>query len=124
TPIVIYDTKIEPKYEKLEASRVVETFNDLIKACADKSIDYVIYRPAASLLSDVKAMDSLLGYHYENFKRTAVCIDELTQFTRNSYPGPGLTSLLTRGRSRGITTIMCTQRPSGIPLFCISESEK
>jgi hypothetical protein len=124
TPFVIYDTKIERKYEALPASRIVETFKDLSKACGDKSIDYVIYRPTVSLLHDVKAMDALLGYHYETFKRSGVMIDELTQFTRSSYPGPGMTSLLTRGRSRGITTVMCTQRPSGIPLFCISESEK
>lgn len=38
-------------------------------------------------------------------------------------PPPGLTSLYTRGRERGVSIWSATQRPVWVPLFTLSESE-
>jgi len=124
SPIVIYDTKEEPKYLTLERARVVELFSDLPKAVKDKSLDYVIYRPALNILADKVQMDNLLWHHYHEFRGVGLAIDELTDFTNSAKPGPGLLAIVSRGRSRAITSLFCTQRPAWIPLSVITEAQK
>lgn len=124
TPIVIYDTKGEESFNTLERSRIVERHADIAKAAADVSIDYVIYRPAVNLLADKGQMDNMLFWHYNNLPRTGLLIDELTDFTNQVKPGMGLLAILSRGRSRGITAMLCTQRPAWIPMICITEAQK
>lgn len=60
-------------------------------------------------------------YHAGN---CVLYIDELyTAVKPGAPPGPELTALYTRGRSRGIGTWGATQRPTWIPRFCLTEVE-
>jgi hypothetical protein len=81
-------------------------------------------RPPVDVTSDPDALDDLLYHHYLNYPDSGAFLDELLQFHKNCRAGKGLVGLLTRGRSRGITTLMATQRPAWISLFSLSEAQK
>jgi energy-coupling factor transporter ATP-binding protein EcfA2 len=124
SPAVIYDTKDEEKFRALVPHRVVETISEMIEAADDETVDYVIVRPTVHLLRDPDALDEFLMAHYERLRKIPAYIDEAYTFHKNGQAGPGLIGLLTRGRSRGITTILSTQRPSFISRFCVTESQR
>jgi hypothetical protein len=124
SPIVIYDTKIEPKFTKLPKSRVATSIGEANEIMEDLATDYIVFRPPLDVASDPEAMDDLLMYHYSNWRGVGCYVDELYQLANNGRAGRGLTGVLTRGRSRGITCIMSTQRPSWVPRFAITEADK
>jgi hypothetical protein len=66
----------------------------------------------------------MLWYHYLHFKHCPAYIDEAYTFQINGRAGRGLLALLTRGRSRGISTIISTQRPVRLDRACITEARK
>lgn len=123
-PIVLYDTKDEPKFDKLPNSLTVETVEQMLKAYNDEKIDYIIVRPPVELLGEPQALDEYLFYHYTHLRDSVAYIDELYTFHANGRAFKGLIALLSRGRSRGITTIMSTQRPMMISRLCITEAQK
>lgn len=124
SPIVIYDTKIEPKFDSLKASHIVSSVAQANEAIDDDTVDYVIFRPSISVSGDPQALDNLLLYHYHNWNNVSCFIDELYPFVNAGRAGEGLRALLTRGRSRAITTVMCSQRPKWVSLFAITEAQK
>lgn len=124
-PIIIYDTKLEPKFEKLPASKVVVTQDEVAEAFKDVKLDYIIVRPPEALLGEPEKLDEYLWYHYLHFHQSVAYIDEATTFhTMGGKPFKGLLSLMTRGRSKGITTIISSQRPRGISRSVITEATK
>ena len=135
-PVIIYDTKIEPKFLALPKSREVQTPEELYEAYNNNAdineagneetlFDYFVIRPSADELLDPEAMDELwLNYHYNYLQGAPAYIDELSQWHNNMRPGRGLLNLLARGRSKGITLIMSTQRPRNISLSCLSEADR
>jgi len=123
-PIFIYDTKIEPKFDKLVPNKVVSTVEEAQKLLHDETIDYIIVRPPDELLGKPEELDEYLWYHYQHFHHTVAFIDELYTFHNNGRGFRGLQALLSRGRSKGITTIGCTQRPVAISRLCITEAQK
>lgn len=123
TPIVIYDTKHDSKFEQLKNHRVVETLDQADDALLDLAVDYVIFRPPPTITAHPQLLDQLLQYHEENWRGIDAYIDELYHFHKGPHAWPGLVGLYTRGRSRGITTIGSTQRPALISGFIFSESQ-
>jgi hypothetical protein len=123
-PIFIYDTKIEPKFEALPKSVVVETLEQASVAYLDVTKDYIIIRPPIELMDKPEELDKYLLYHYHHFHHSCAYIDEGYTFHSNSRAYPGIIALMTRGRSKGITTILSSQRPRGVSRFLISESQK
>lgn len=124
TPIIIYDTKLEPKFEALPNSIVTESEEAIGEAMNNLSVDYIIHRPDIETVSDWRTMDELLFNHYQLHEGADAYIDELLSFhsSTGSY-GHGLVALYTRGRSRGITTIAATQRPARVSKFSLSEAQ-
>jgi hypothetical protein len=124
-PIIVYDTKDEPKFKKLPASVLVETMEEAHKHIENMSCDYIIVRPPVELMGEPKMLDDMLWYHYIHFKHCPAYIDEAYTFqTGQGRAGRGLLALLTRGRSRGIGTIISTQRPVRLDRACITEAKK
>lgn len=123
-PGVIYDTKDEPKFAKLPASIVVETMAEAIEYRDNPEYDYIVVRPPVLMMREPKQLDQMLWEHYEHFHHCFAYIDEAYTFQLNGRAGPGLTALLTRGRSKGISTIISTQRPVRLDRFCITEAKK
>ena len=80
----------------------------------------IIYQPDVKF--DDEASYDLLFKNIYHRRNTLVYIDELYAVVKSALSNPPyLKALYTRGRSLGISVYGCTQRPSGIPLFCISE---
>lgn len=123
-PLIIYDTKIEPKFAALPNAIITESESETAEAIDAGENDYIVIRPPVSILDDPRALDQLLLWHYHNAQGLPAYIDEAYMFHVNSQAGPGLTALMTRGRSKGITTIVSSQRPSRISRFCITEIDK
>lgn len=125
SPFVVYDTKEEPKFHSLPKHQIVETESERNDALNDENIDFVIVRPPARISNDPESMDQMLLSHYDDLHGVGAYCDEIYAFHRASGRSMiGLNSLLTRGRSRGITTIMSTQRPAWLSKFCYTESQK
>jgi energy-coupling factor transporter ATP-binding protein EcfA2 len=126
--IVIYDTKIEPKFSQYENCSIVETPQEAkaeIKRLKNSREQcFIVVRPSSEISSDPELLDGMLTYHYNNLSNVACYIDEAYTFHKNGNAGAGLIALLTRGRSRKITTIISTQRPAWLSRFCISEAQK
>lgn len=123
SPIVIYDSKHDPKFDELKNNSVVETLSQADDAIENMAVDYVIFRPPPAITSSPQALDKLLQFHEENWRGVDAYIDELYHFHSGAYAGPGLNGLYTRGRSRGITTIGSTQRPALVSRFIFSETQ-
>lgn len=123
-PCLIYDTKIEPKFSKLPKSIIVSTMDEALTYKDDVSIDYIIIRPPVELMRDPMKLDDYLWQHYLHFHYCPAYIDEAYTFHSRGQPGQGLIALLTRGRSKGISTIVSTQRPVLVSRFCITEAKK
>ena len=124
SPVVIYDTKTEPKFEYLPNSVITTDESELAVCVNDPQFDYIIHRPHVDMLAEWRELDELLYSHYNNLTNADAYIDELLSFhgTTGQY-GHGLVALYTRGRSRGITTIAATQRPSRVSKFSLSEAQ-
>ena len=123
-PIFIYDTKDESKFLALPRRIIVSSTEQAREAYENPEIDYIIVRPDAHIIGDAKALDDLLFYHYMNFHHSVAYIDEVGSFHNANQAYKGLINLLQRGRSRGITTIMASQRPRAISRAIISEAQK
>jgi hypothetical protein len=124
TPVIIFDTKDEEKFPRLPNSIIVSTKEEILEQSENVEIDYIIVRPPIHLLNDPVALDDYLLFIYMHIRNVVVFIDEGYTFHTNGREHRGLVALYTRGRSKGITTIMCSQRPVRISRFCISESQK
>lgn len=125
SPIFIYDTKIEPKFEALPNNIVIETFKNVHDILEENAHDYVIVRPGIHALNNPDYLDDMLLWHYHNLQGFPAYLDEAYTFhSATGRSGPGLVALLTRGRSKGITTIISSQRPVMISRLCITEAQK
>jgi hypothetical protein len=123
-PIIIFDTKIEPKFALLPAVVIVSTIAEAVEFIDDHKFDYIVIRPSEDISFEPVALDDMLKEAYRLFHNCPIYIDEIYSFHNNGKAGKGLHALLTRGRSKGITLIMSTQRPAWISRFCITEASK
>lgn len=124
SPVIIYETKEESKFQAFPGVVYCNTQDELDAAYADQAADYIVMQPDIVSCSDPHALDAMLYHHYLNYPNSVAAIDEIYMFHKNGRHLPGLLGLYTRGRSRGITTIACTQRPAWISGFTISEAQR
>jgi len=127
--VIVLDTKGEPAFNTLAVDdETHEFYNDGDSfARAVRSHDrpnYMIVRPSADEIAEPLEMDSILQNIYNARQPCLTYIDEAYQWHVAGRAGAGLTGLLTRGRSMGISTLLATQRPAWISRFCFSESQK
>jgi hypothetical protein len=83
----------------------------------------LVYTPDPFFAEDQKTQEELFYWVYER-RHTRFYIDEATsiQYSVGKIPR-FLAAVLNRGRERGVSTLTATQRPSGVPLNILSESE-
>ena len=129
TPIVVMDTKGEPAFDKIgidEETQVYESLSDFEKEWFKKRRQpiYSIVRPDMSEIAEPAAMDETLFRMVQAGRGHFLYIDEAYQWHVAGRAGPGLTGILTRGRSKGITTLLSTQRPAWLSRFCFTEAQK
>lgn len=122
SPIIIYDTKGEESFPLLPKATIVTDWDGVHEAANNDEFDYVILRPDET---EPEELDGYLMAHFEDFEGVPAYIDEIGDFhSRSGHAFSGLMHLLRKGRARGQTTIMSTQRPSNISRFCYTESQK
>lgn len=131
SPVIIFDTKIEDCFfslpegdEELEVVNNFDEFKALAKRAAKDWPDYILVRPSADEVRFWEPLDNYTHFVYNNFGKCFIYFDEMLQWHKNMQAGSGLINLLTRGRSRGKTTLMASQRPAWISRFCFTESDK
>lgn len=131
-PRIIFDTKIEDHFfslpqngEKLELIEGLENFAHYAKTTKrDKMPDYLLVRPTGAEFVDPEILDEYMGIVYSSFGPVFTYIDEVNNLHKNGRALPHLMNLLCRGRSRGKTTLMGSQRPAFISRSCLTESDR
>lgn len=105
-----------------ENQHMVTSLRELEDA-ADEDIPRLIYTPDPLVAEDEQTQKEFFYWIYEN-KNRRLYIDEATAIAYRGYSIPRfLLAILNRGRERGISTLTATQRPSGVPMNILSESE-
>lgn len=122
-PTIIYDTKIEPKFTALDRVAIVQDENGIQKCYHNGDIDFIIMRPPAHLIHDERYLDDLLLMHFTRYPGSDCYIDELYTFGIGVKPRAGMTAMITRGRSKGLTVFTATQRPAFVPVVTLSEAQ-
>ncbi len=118
-PVLILDTKGDENLPRAFHPSTLERHDSLWTGAYTAPVNIVT--PSARELSDIGQLDDWLT---QLPAPATVYLDELYQIHGASgRAGPGLIGLLTRGRSRGMTVLMSTQRPAWISRFCLTESE-
>jgi hypothetical protein len=117
---VVLDTKYDDGFNGYRTANKLPAMSKIGQVLRDEKL-YVI-RPTNAEISDPRRLDSWLGEFHESWNNTGIFIDEGYQVCLGSNAGPGLTGLLTRGRQRGQSVIVGSQRPARLPLFCFTEA--
>lgn len=132
-PVIIFDTKIEDAFFSLAdpengieliKCESFDEFFELSKLPRKDLPDYILVRPPSSEVINSQELDKYLQLCYAKFGSCLVYLDEVAHWHFGNKPLPGLMELLTRGRSRGKSTLMGNQRPVNISRSCFSESDK
>lgn len=117
---VVYNNK--PSDRILETwtktQRNIENFQELETAEEER----LIYTPPLKETLSQDLQDEFFGWIYER-RYTRLYIDEATSLRGGVNPSYYLQACLCRGRERGISTIVATQRPARVPLIITSEAE-
>lgn len=128
---VVYDTKglisspaLQKPQDRWLGHRVYTDFDLLIEDQKTKLLESprVIYRPPVSEERDKGAQDDFFWWVYDRW-HTRLYVDEAYSILGGTNPSDALQACLSRGRERGISTIISTQRPARIPVITMSESE-
>lgn len=117
---IVYDPKISTAIDEwlYEPHEPYYNFEQLQEAKQPR----LIYRPNYRESLDPYAQDAFFQWIYER-RWTRVYVDEAYALLGGSSPSFHLQACLSRGRERGISTIVATQRPKRIPLITLSEAE-
>lgn len=131
-PRLIFDTKIEDAFfslpqgdETLEVVQGLDKFISYANSTKRQDMpDYLLIRPTAQEFVDPEMLDEYMGVIYAKFGACFNFIDEVGNLHKNGRALPHLMNVLCRGRSRGKTTLMGTQRPAFISRSCLTESDR
>jgi len=101
----------------------VTSLRELYDASEKEENRRIVYTPDALKAKDEKTQYEFFYWIYER-RYTRLYIDEATEIVYSSFKPPDyLTACLNRGRERGVSTLTATQRPAGVPMNILSESE-
>lgn len=115
---VTYDAKISESIGKWTNHEFITDFDALMESEARR----IVYRPNYIEAIDAQAQDSFFRWIYER-QHTRLFVDEAYAVTGGTNPSFHFQACLARGRERGISTLIATQRPHRIPLVTLSEAE-
>ncbi len=124
-PILLVDTKVDKNFDEFLDFLGVTIAEDAETAISSIiRFPFVIYRPNPNELLNVEKIDSVLQFMYDFINPSAIIIDEA--YTLHSYTNipRGYFSIITRGRSRGITVVSGMQRPKFVSRFILSEADE
>jgi|SRR5262245_13070141 len=119
-----YSVVYDPKGESIskdwpETGHVVFDDFQAIQASEERRL---IYHPSVEEEHDRRAQDEFFRWVYHR-QFTRLYVDEAYSLLGGSSPSHYFQACLSRGREKGISTVVSTQRPSRIPLITLSEAE-
>lgn len=117
--IEVMDAKGDPAWERLAVPQVTELSR--LNQYRWPKVPMVVWRPPVRDLQDRDRLDAWCQWVYAR-QHTIGVVDEVTLLTPSTDPPIGLLSMLTRGRTKDITTFIGTQRPRRVPLICFTEA--
>jgi hypothetical protein len=117
---IVLDTKHDDGFNGYRAVNKLPSMAAIGQMLKDNKL--IIVRPTTQETSNSRLLDDWLGQIHDSWNDVGVLIDEGYQVALGSNAGPGLTGLLTRGRQRGQSVIVGSQRPARLPLFCFTEA--
>src|SRR5262249_39904615 len=117
---VVYDAKISTAIDEWLYLPHAPYYN--FEQLQEAEESRLIYRPNYRESLDPYAQDAFFEWVYES-RFTRVYVDEAYALLGGSSPSFHLQACLSRGRERGISTVVATQRPKRIPLITMSEAE-
>lgn len=118
-PVIIFDTKYEDTFLRAVSGRfkITENASDTLRLTG--KVPVVVYRPTpTALLEPEKGEMNDLLLELLDRGNLMIVVDEGYQLGKSS----GLIGVLTRGRSRGIITLVASQRPRWLTRFAFSEA--
>lgn len=118
-PVLIYNSKDDETFSSFYSDILKQTSNIQEALALLDEYCYVNYVPPSDELLDKDKQSNVLNMLYER-QNLSIYFDEVGQI----YQTAGFLNILTRGRSRKITTLMATQRPVSISRFAFTESQK
>src|SRR4051812_11136228 len=68
SPIFIYDTKHEPKFDAMPNSIAISSFKEVDEILENAEHDYIIVRPPDAHIANWETLDKYLQYHYANLQ--------------------------------------------------------
>ncbi len=121
--VLVYDPKEDANAE-IPGAAIVSTARDAVRALPGR----VIYRPTAPELARiVDRWEDIVRKLADDARAgrgsTAVVVHELADLCTAYAIGPAWRWVIAAGRRYGITVVMVTQRPQGIPVLCRSEAQ-
>lgn len=115
---VVYDAKISDSISAWSTHAFYDDFERLKRAEEYR----LIYRPSFRESMDGDAQEAFFEWIYWR-RYTRLYIDEASAIRGGVNPPFSLQHILARGRERGISTVVSTQRPKRVPLIFFSEAE-
>lgn len=114
---VVYDAKISDSIGEWD-HKIITDFDELVESEERR----IIYRPNYIEAVNPVEQDAFFEWVYLR-KNTRLFVDEAYAVTGGTNPSFHFQACLARGRERGISTLVATQRPHRIPLVTLSEAE-
>lgn len=114
---VVYDAKISESIGQWP-HKIITDFDELVESDERR----IIYRPNYIEAVNPVEQDAFFEWVYLR-KNTRLFVDEAYAVTGGTNPSFHFQACLARGRERGISTLVATQRPHRIPLVTLSEAE-
>jgi len=115
---VVYDAKISDSISKWKRHEFVTSLEELQESDAKR----IVYRPDFFAAADAVQQDRFFEWVYLR-QFTRVFVDEAYAIAGGTNPLSYFQAVLTRGRERGISALVGTQRPARIPLVVFTESQ-
>lgn len=128
--VIVYDVKGQMRPAEWPGFKFVSSFDEMKAAAEMKKgrkwiFEKIVYQPNINEIPDdsnLEPADRFFKFIYYR-ENTVVYIDEIYGVTTGRRIPFHFKAILTRGRERGITCLMATQRPAEIPQFILSEAE-
>jgi len=117
-----YSVTYDPKVSDNISQWVSHEFHTDMDALQHSKSRRLIFRPDIYESLDPRLQDEFFLWVYES-KHRRVYIDEAYALLGGTNPSFHLQAILSRGRERGISALIATQRPRRIPILLLSESE-
>jgi hypothetical protein len=130
-PVTIFDTKIEDEFiglpedgDTLEITNSIGEYREVMRRARKDRPTFLVVRPGRGELSNPEILNEYCTVAYERGGAGLYYFDEIYSWHTQGRAPDGLLELLTRGRSKGKTVLMATQRPAWLSRFCLTESQK